>query len=581
MDRIVKSLVEDLLSSQEIKFESHDKDFERFVNYSIISKEFNKSFDIDDTLTGSGDDTGIDGIAVIVNGQMVYNKEDVEFLISNNNFLEATFIFIQSKTGNHFGTNDLNNFGYGVKDFFSETPSLRRNSEIKAFAELSNFIFSNASKFRDTPKCKLYFVTNGNWLNDQNCASIIDSNKDDLMKFNLFSSVEYTPVGANEIGKIYRETKNTVNTTFIFQDKVALPDLPNIKESYYGILPISEFKNILLDENGNMRNIFFDNIRDFQGMKNPVNTGIEDTLQSDTPEFFTVLNNGITIVASSLIPSGKNFTISDYQIVNGCQTSNVLYNYLKQKKYNELSIPIKLIITDDDEVKNRITVATNSQTAIKREQLKAMTEFQKTIEYFFNTYESDKKLFYERRSGQYQSDSSVVKARIVNIQNLIKAFSSMFFENPDRVTTYFGNIVKQNIENENPLIFNPNHKPILYYTSAFAFYRLDSLFRSNSIDTKYRKVKFFVLMLFRMLVNEKQLSKTFMNSDRHVNEYCNRILAVLYKQNNGIPFFQEAISIIKYSKLDVEDKQLIKQVNFTNRLKEAYKNYKSETKLKI
>ena len=61
MDRIITSLIEDLLSAQEIPQESQDKDFERFANYCIISKEYNKSFDIEDTLTGQGDDTGIDG----------------------------------------------------------------------------------------------------------------------------------------------------------------------------------------------------------------------------------------------------------------------------------------------------------------------------------------------------------------------------------------------------------------------------------------------------------------------------------------------------------------------------------------
>ncbi len=46
MDRSVKSLVEDLLNEQEIPLENSSKDFERFVNYSIVSKEYNKSFDI-------------------------------------------------------------------------------------------------------------------------------------------------------------------------------------------------------------------------------------------------------------------------------------------------------------------------------------------------------------------------------------------------------------------------------------------------------------------------------------------------------------------------------------------------------
>ncbi len=118
MDRIINSLVKDLLETQEIPPDREDKDFERFVNYCVISKEYNKSFDLEDTLTGEGDDTGIDGISIIVNGQLIENEEDVDFLLSSNNFLEASFIFIQSKTSHNFDSSDINNFAYGVKDFF-------------------------------------------------------------------------------------------------------------------------------------------------------------------------------------------------------------------------------------------------------------------------------------------------------------------------------------------------------------------------------------------------------------------------------------------------------------------------------
>ena len=260
---------------------------------------------------------------------------------------------------------------------------------------------------------------------------------------------------------------------------------------------------LILDSNGNIRNIFYDNIRDFQGFGNPVNKGIMETLQGISPEIFAVLNNGITVVASKLQPSGNKFTVTDYQIVNGCQTSYILADYLKTNPTSDISLPMKLIITENDEIANQITVATNNQTAIKREQLQAMTDFQKNLELYYSSFKGDSQLFYERRAGQYQNDSNVIKARIINIQNQIKAFSSNFYENPDRVTTYFGNTVKQNVEIDNPRIFNVNHDYQLYYLAGLAYYRLDSLFRSKNIDPRYRKIRFFLLMLFRMRLRRK------------------------------------------------------------------------------
>lgn len=52
--------------------------------------------------------------------------------------------------------------------------------------------------------------------------------------------------------------------------------------------------------------------------------------------------------------------------MNGCQTSNVLFNNRKGDYINNVNIPIKIIATDDDEIKNRITLATNNQTPIKK-----------------------------------------------------------------------------------------------------------------------------------------------------------------------------------------------------------------------
>lgn len=120
-----------------------------------------------------------------------------------------------------------------------------------------------------------------------------------------------------------------------------------------------------------------------------------------------------------------------------------------------------------------------------------MTEFQKGLEHYYNTYQGDGRLYYERRTKQYQTNSSVVKARIITVQTQIKAFGSMFLDIPHRVTSYFGTVVRQSIESDKPTIFNSQHKQIPYYTSSLAFYRLDYLFRYRQIDSKYKRVKFF------------------------------------------------------------------------------------------
>jgi len=52
-----------------------------------------------------------------------------------------------------------------------------------------------------------------------------------------------------------------------------------VKEAYLGYIPAKEFLPIITNEDGEiMRGIFESNLRDFQGLNNPVNNAIKETL---------------------------------------------------------------------------------------------------------------------------------------------------------------------------------------------------------------------------------------------------------------------------------------------------------------
>ena len=87
MDRITESLITELLTNLELKSEGESKDFEKLANYTVVSNEYNKTFDIDSLTVGDGNDTGIDGIAIIVNGQLVETSDEIDDLLEKNNFL--------------------------------------------------------------------------------------------------------------------------------------------------------------------------------------------------------------------------------------------------------------------------------------------------------------------------------------------------------------------------------------------------------------------------------------------------------------------------------------------------------------
>lgn len=569
MDRITRKLLQDFLASQELTIEDEPRDFELFSNYTVLSNEYNKTFDVKAITIGGGSDTGIDGLAIIVNGHLVEDTDEIDGLMLANSYLDVTYIFVQSKTSSSFDTKNMHAFYFGINDFFSEAPKLPRNTDIKRCAELSEYLLENASEFKNNPVCKTFYITTGVVNEDQNISAVRNSSVIELENLNLFEKVEANILGANELGKLYRKTKNPITSKFSFANKVTLPEIEGVDQSFYGILPFSEFRKLLIDDNDNIQSIFDDNVRDFQGATNLVNTNINETLNSNIPELFSVLNNGVTIVASSIKTSGNTLTISDYQIVNGCQTSNVLYENRNKEGLNNINIPLRLIITNDEDIKSQITVSTNNQTAIKKEQLAAMTDFQKNLQHYYSSIEGEGHLHYERRAKEYNSDKNVIKRKIITIAIQIKSFSSMFNKNPHMVTTYLGTLVKT-MGDTGSNIFEPDHQFSPYYMAGLAFYRLDSLFNNGVIDKKFKKVKFYILMLVPMVASAEPFPP--FNSQKKCEQYCTPILNKLNNEAIFEKLFLLAVEIIDRSGVDVEDKQALKSRGMTDKILAAYNN---------
>ncbi|MEL6439329.1 MAG: hypothetical protein AAFQ80_08770 [Cyanobacteria bacterium J06621_8] len=130
MDRITKKLLEEFLKNQELSLSSEPEDFELFCNFVTLSNEYNKTFDAKAITVGSGSDTGIDGLAIIVNGNLIEDTNEIDDLLESNGYLEVTYLFIQAKSSSSFDTKEMRNFYFGVNDFFQKVLSFQ---EIKIF----------------------------------------------------------------------------------------------------------------------------------------------------------------------------------------------------------------------------------------------------------------------------------------------------------------------------------------------------------------------------------------------------------------------------------------------------------------
>jgi hypothetical protein len=496
MDRITSSLLGEFSRDHSIEALPEDQRFERFAAYLSILPHLPETFDTADVATGSGGDTGIDAIAIVVNGTLVTDAELVSELAETNGYLDVTFIFVQAERSASFEAAKIGTFGFGVADFFREAPTLPRNEAVSEAAAIASAIFDCSSKFtRGNPSCRLYYVTTGRWTDDANLVARKRTVEEDLAATRLFGEASLTPIDADAVQRLYNQSKNAIARDFTFANRTLIPDIPGVSEAYLGYLPASEFLSLLRDDAGNLvKSIFYDNVRDWQDY-NTVNSEIKATLSDPAQRRrFSLMNNGVTVIAKTLRATGNRFHIEDYQIVNGCQTSHVIFDNRALLDDSAL-IPVRLIATQDEEVIAAVVKATNRQTQVKEEQLLALNDFQKKLESYFATFPDPRRLYYERRSRQYNTAAGVEKTRIVTLPNLIRAYAAVVLEEPHRTTRNFRAL----LERVGKTIFGAEHRLEPYYMSAAALYRIDYLFRTGAIPAQYKPARHHIMLAARLL----------------------------------------------------------------------------------
>lgn len=122
-------------------------------------------------------------------------------------------------------------------------------------------------------------------------------------------------------------------------------------------------------------NLLSGNLRYFIKKKD-IDASINDTI-TNSPDRFWYKNNGITIICREFEICSKEIKLKDFSIVNGGQTTTLLYKSKDISKEHDLYLPCKIIkiIGNTEDEKNlfrlEIAKATNSQKAIKQIDLKA------------------------------------------------------------------------------------------------------------------------------------------------------------------------------------------------------------------
>lgn len=533
-------------------FEEKDEAvFEKFINSLILKTNQSENCSITSNAfaqmcVGGDGDTGIDGIVIMVNDSIVCSVEDVDEIIKKQSRINIKFIFVQSKLQENLSCAEINSFGEGVVDFLSEKQHLNNNDQIAFWLEIKNYLMSDdiAARWDSYPKVSLYFAYAGTWIDDINLETAKTGIIDRANSTGHYSDISFEIIDSRKIIERSNEVENRLTVTLSFVECMGLNDAENVISSNLMLCKAKDFVSVLSDPDGNLRRIIFkDNVRDYQG-ETTINKDILQTIR-EKPAYFCLYNNGITIVCKKAMVINRKIVIENPQIVNGCQTCNVLFKaYKEDLDLSEVHLMVKVIATEDYNIANSVVKGTNMQNVVYDEAFEITREFHKLLERYFEDVQANvdesHKLHYERRSNQFAPIKSIPEQNIVSFGSLMQAFVSVFAKAPHDGFVH-------------PATLLPKYKDQIFVDgqSFMPYFVAAKLFASFFGETtkKYRgfaAFKYQIMFVFAYMVNKA--IPCDINRKNSIENYSKRILDALNDKSAFENYLEQAVSFFNLVK---------------------------------
>ena len=293
----------------------------------------------------------------------------------------------------NFYYSDSTNFGRKFMSDFLISPLHFLSNNLYTRSKILQDIFNSIKNDEEYIVYLYCYTTKSRNTISKDILSLFDKDINDY-KFN----VETKLFDIDKLEKIYHgeryedvinfEYNITLTKKHIIEQLSEQHDKVSNVNTIYAAINVFTIYSMLKESFEKSYDLFDKNIREFLGIKGKkakINKGIQDTLLNDTERNrFFYYNNGITIICNDIKSDSKNqktiLTLSQPQIVNGCQTTNTIYQtidkLLKEEdlgtvvnQFRHSSILVKIFKVDKSNDEDRIIYEnivryTNTQTSI-------------------------------------------------------------------------------------------------------------------------------------------------------------------------------------------------------------------------
>ncbi|MFZ5434264.1 MAG: AIPR family protein, partial [Calditrichota bacterium] len=489
--------------------------------------------------------------------------DDVKDITQKSRRARVEFIFIQSKHSEKFSTKEFSTFVNGVRNFLGLRPTMPINEKLKDLHEIKEYVLGNdfLALWDENPVVRMYYVAMGHLHNDNNINALVEQAKRDIRTLRMYTGPEIYLIDGPKLKGICDDNESNFSVTIETIESMPLNAVEGVDNSCIALCSAQEFLKVLRTEEGIIKkSLFDDNVRDYQGPSS-INAEMTETIEKE-PQNFMLVNNGITIVCNELTQANRKLVLKDPQIVNGCQTSHVVFNSaVAGLDVSQVNLCLRIVSTSNIEIANRIVRGTNRQNIVYDEAFEVTKQYHRDLEDFFGAMASDKaqnqRVFYERRLKQYADNPRIKQTEKVNLRILTQAIIAMFLNTPHEAHRHESVLLRQYANT----IYQQQHSRLPYFVAALTFVRLERLFREWKIQRSLSTYKAHLLMLFREHIAGRCPP---LHNEKQIDEHSSKVLNVLRKDDATLRAFEFVVGALQRTQ--------VRWVNVLGRSKFAMKD---------
>jgi len=299
------------------------------------------------------------------------------------------------------------------------------------------------SEIRDNANYDIVVVILGNIkrLNDTQIRRLIDNSKYEVFDYNRTYNELIFPLCS---GTYYDPKEITIEINLFEKTEPVLKQRISTQYGKYEVrilfVPIREIGRVLSKYKNSVLQCNPRNYLSLSG--NPVNKKIRDSILENTTNEFAILNNGITMIATSFRfteATGRNergqIIITKPEIINGGQTAYVLSeifeNQNNKRTFGNKEVLLKVIVIDkknsetNDSFIEEISNATNQQSKVDESDRRSNDPIQiKLQSIIYDKYG----YFYQRKKGEFYNglkEKYLKKDLVIDRASFIRSYLAL------------------------------------------------------------------------------------------------------------------------------------------------------------